>query len=541
MRSMTASCSVGFISLLLGMKFDAASVEISAKSNHALSAFISGQGGNGNDAEGAIDDAMKEGARHGRKSVRISKSIAVPLRKRLAFLPPGQPGGKLLDLSESELVKQLSRWKWLPCTIPSTQTDGSTPPVTLLKPEECLLSPDPNRPEMPLVSLPRLILKRFEASDIAKTLIWGTRAPAPPVERLEELAREATSLSRDNSNASACSAVASELVSIWNSIARAHLRKDGLAHREKEKIRLICSRDGSSCIPVKISSSSTETSSGAIGIVPVNRCVLLEGDSESSSSDEILSLTVASFVASGFMYDMHSATCNPFFSTPEVSRAVIELAGIPTAAKLPLIGIRKASGAFIHHLSNTEPMIHRSSHLRAAFSFAMKHVMDMPSVLDKERLRLFAKRGPGSGSKALPARWLPLTRGPSLPILDDDKSRARSSLLSPEMGIQLLGVLNHTENEDHPHARVLASIDRGAIAFLKVLRLSDKRFAVKTRVRAAHCVLFLDVMNFSCTCVRIDLPHHLILVSSVSVVLFPLAPRSHSGIGIANSSRWSLN
>lgn len=186
-------------------------------------------------------------------------------------------------------------------------------------------------------------------------------------------------------------------------------------------------------------------------------------------------------------------------------------------------------------------MIHRSSHLRAAFSFAMKHVMDMPSVLDKERLRLFAKRGPGSGSKALPARWLPLTRGPSLPILDDDKSRARSSLLSPEMGIQLLGVLNHTENEDHPHARVLASIDRGAIAFLKVLRLSDKRFAVKTRVRAAHCVLFLDVMNFSCTCVRIDLPHHLILVSSVSVVLFPLAPRSHSGIGIANSSRLSLN
>ena len=35
-RSMTASRSVGFISLLLGMKFDAASVEISAKSNHAL-------------------------------------------------------------------------------------------------------------------------------------------------------------------------------------------------------------------------------------------------------------------------------------------------------------------------------------------------------------------------------------------------------------------------------------------------------------------------------------------------------------------------
>lgn len=532
-RSMTASCSVGFISLLLGMKFDAASVEINAKSNPALSAFLSGQGGNENDA-GAVDDVMKEGIRHGQNSVRISKSIAVPLRKRLAYLPPGQPGGKLLDLSESELVKQLSRWKWLPCTMPSTQTDGSTPPVTLFKPEECLVSPDPNRPEMPLVTLPRLILKRFEASGIAKALTWGTRAPAPPVERLEELAREAASLSKDDSNASACSAVASELVSIWTSIARAHLRKDGLAHREKEKIRLICSRDGASCIPVKISSSSTEISSGAVGIVPVNRCVLLGGDSESSSSDEILSLTVASFVASGFMYDMHSATYNPFFSTPEVSRAVIELAGVPTTAKLPLIGIRKASGAFIHHLSKTEPMIHRSSPLRAAFSLAMKHVMDMPRVLDQERLKLFVKKGPGSGFKALPARWLPLTGGSSKPVLDDDKSRARFSLLSPEMGIQLLGVLNHIENEDYPHARLLASIDRGAIAFLKVLRLSDKRFVVKTRVRTTPVLAVLGCNRFLCTCVLFDLPHHLIRVSSVSTVLFSLASFTfrHRGLQI---------
>ena len=438
-RSMTASCSVGFISLLLGMKFDAASEDINAKSNPALSAYFSGQGGNDNDNDTtAVDAATKEGSRPGRKSVRIAKNFAAPLRRRLAYLPPGQPGGKLLDLSESELVKQLSSWKWLPCTVPSAQADGSAPSLTLFKPEECLLSLDPSRPEMPIVTLPRLILKRLEASEITKALIWGTRAPAPPVERLVELACEAASFSKDNNNARAYSATASELVTIWTSIARAHLRGDGLSHREKEKIRLTCGRDGSSCIPVKISSLSSEISAGPIGIVPVIRCVLLEGGSESSTSDDMLALTVASFVASGFMHDMHSATCNPFFSTPEVSRAIIELAGIPTVAELSLIGIRKASGAFIHQICSAEPMIHRSSPIRAAFSFAMKHVMDMPSVLNKESVKLFAKRGPGSGSKALPARWLPLTGGPSQPVLDDDKSRARSSLLSPEMGIQLL-------------------------------------------------------------------------------------------------------
>ena len=157
----------------------------------------------------------------------------------------------------------------------------------------------------------------------------------------------------------------------------------------------------------------------------------------------------------------------------------------------------------------------------------------MPSVLDKERLKLFAKRGPGFGSKALPARWLPLAGGPSQPVLDDDKSRARSSLLSPEMGIQLLGVLNHTENEDHPHASVLASIDRGAIAFLKVLRLSDKRFVVKTRVRA---LLFLARFHSFLMHIRTNC-HHTIshLYPLFPLYSFFLAPRSHSGIGIAKS------
>ena len=143
------------------------------------------------------------------------------------------------------------------------------------------------------------------------------------------------------------------------------------------------------------------------------------------------------------------------------------------------------------------------------------------------KLKIFVKRGPGSGSKALPARWLPITGGAAQPVLDDDKSRARSSLLSPEMGIQLLGVLNHIESEDHPHARILAAIDRSAITYLKVLRLSDKRFVVKTRVRRwiriYICLLQVDVLCLS----NLFTPTH----------SFPL----FSGIGITQAGRRSLH
>jgi hypothetical protein len=185
-------------------------------------------------------------------------------------------------------------------------------------------------------------------------------------------------------------------------------------------------------------------------------------------------------------------------------------------------------------------MVYRSSPLRAAFSFALKHVMDMPSLLEKEKLKIFVKRGPGSGSKALPARWLSITGGAAQPVLDDDKSRARSSLLSPEMGIQLLGVLNHIESEDHPHARILAAIDRSAIAYLKVLRLSDKRFVVKTRVRLSFQVVF----GFIRGCFRLHSAFLRPLRSCIPYLsnlsthpLFPL----FSGVGITKAGRRCLH
>ena len=156
---------------------------------------------------------------------------------------------------------------------------------------------------------------------------------------------------------------------VWTSIARANLRDDGLGPQEKKRLRAICAQEDCCCIPIKVSHSTTGAAAiGPLGIVPINRCVLMEVDGKNSTSDEILALTVQSFVSSDFMYDMHNVNSNPFFPSPEVSRAVIELCGIPTVDKIPLVSMRKASKAFLHHICEAEPMVHRSSPLRAAFS-----------------------------------------------------------------------------------------------------------------------------------------------------------------------------
>ena len=372
---------------------------------------------------------------------------------------------------------------------PSAAVKSSDSAQILLRPEECLLSPDPSRPEMPIVQLPRLLLKQLVSSDVAKVLVWGTRAPPPPVERLEELVDEVDAMVLSASNdKSDFGTVASELVSVWTTISRAHLRGDGIGAKDRSKIRAICSRQDSHCLPVRYFPRGTG-GDGIQRVVPVARCVLLQASSKDDNNDRdrLKSLTVESFVASGFLHDFNDIMSNPFFSSPEISRAVIELSCIPSLPNVSVSLLRKISGKFVHHMCNTEPLIHRSSPLRDAFTYAMKWCMEMPSVLPHEKdggIKLFVKRGPGFGARALPARWLRRNDGSITPVLDDDRTRARSSLLSPDMGVQLLGVLDHSENErDCPNASILTAIDREAIAFYNILRLSDKRFVVKTKVR----------------------------------------------------------
>lgn len=90
-REMSPSCAVGFVSLLLGMSFDTATKEVNTKTTPAAAAFLSGS------VQGNADkkDAGNEGPGCGRKSTRIGKGTAVPLRRRLCFLPPGQVRNKV--------------------------------------------------------------------------------------------------------------------------------------------------------------------------------------------------------------------------------------------------------------------------------------------------------------------------------------------------------------------------------------------------------------------------------------------------------------
>eukprot|EP00978_Attheya_sp_CCMP212_P009862 scaffold23476_cov53-Attheya_sp.AAC.5 len=488
-RDMSPEAAVCFVSLLLAIPFDDA-LNVSASTTPTAAQCLAGQ------TDTNFEEGRKPGCSDGLgrlKTIRIANDTAIPLRRRLYYLPPGQPGAKTLDISEAEIVKQLAKWKWLPCRMPSSGLDTASA-LTLLRPEQAILSPDSSRPEMPVVELPYALLKRFTTSAIAKVLVWGTHAPPPPVVRLAELTEEANVLltrERDEIDMNAISRVAAELTLTWTAIARAHLRVGGLSLVDRKKIRSICESSGgcAHCIPVRRVIDSRAVN--AKWIVPVSRCIRLPEDIGVCGDDDrdtLKRVTIASFVASNFMCDFNHIRDNLFFSQSDISTAIIELANIPDLASLSPRSLITTSGAFIRFCCRTEPLIaSRSSPLRSSFSYAMRWCIESPTQLpgdDVGGLKLWVRRGPGVGSKALPARWVSIKNGPVQIVLDDDKTRARYPLLTPEMGLQLLGVLDHFDSErDCPNIDILSVIDREVINFYRVLRLSDKRFSLKTRAR----------------------------------------------------------
>ena len=486
-NSMSPESAVGFISLLLAMPVEGI-LNASAKNVPAAAKCLSGQ------AETV--SAGKESPPDGKSTeniltVRIANNIAVPLRSRLYFLPPGQPGAKALDISEARLVQQLKTLKWLPCATPSAQSD-LTMPLTLLRPEEALLEPDMSRPEMPVVQLPDIVLKRLRSSPFAQALTWGTHAPPPPVTELVELAKKAKTLfssSLVDNRSDEISFVATRMFSLWTAIGRAYLR-DGLSASDLKTIRAL-GRNHSTCfIPVRRVLGSRGTDSW---IVSTDRCVRMPDtiNRTENSKEELKQLTLASFVASNFMCDFNHSLHNPFFPQPEISAAIIELAGIQTLSDFPASTLIRASGSFIRYCCEAEPAISsRFSPLRASFSYAMRWCIESTSELSKTEggLKVWVRSGPGIGSRALRQRWVSPKNGPVHVVLNDN--RVRSALLTPEMGIQLLGVLDHTEHErDCPNAITLSQIDKEVIKRCGIGRLSDGRFTVKTKARGTGVIL----------------------------------------------------
>jgi len=470
--AMSPTSAVGFISLLLSVPVDD-SIIVTPKSVVAAANCLAGK----------TDKSSEQGLAP-LDTVKLSKTTAAPIRLRLYFLPPGQAGAKALDVSKSRLIEQLECIKWLPSSLPSTSH------LTLLRPRETLLEADPARPEMPTVELPPALLARLKASEIARALTWGTHAPPPPVGELSELANEAKQLLSVRTvmvNREAVACVASNLYDAWNAVCRSHMR-DGLSEPDKKRLRMLLELP---CIPVR-----RVLDGGGSGnwIVTPSRCVEMPHDSKPKSMGEYemsKHLTIVSLVASDFMCDFNHSTHNPFFHQPGISMAVAQLAGMCPLADIAPNTLISICGSFVRFCCTAEPHIpHLGSPLRDAFSLCMHWCLKRPSELpdDGQSLKVFVRHGPGVGMNALPSRWVPLKGGPVSVVLDDKNTR--SALLSPEMKIQLLGVLDHSNSDNRSEStKLLANIDSKVIDALKIMRLSDKAFTEKTRARGTPIIV----------------------------------------------------
>jgi len=473
-NSMSPESAVGFISLLLALPVEA-NAHVTAKSVPAAAKCLSGQ----------VETQARmiiEGCSGNHLTVRIAPDTAVPLRKRLYFLPPGQPGAKALDISEAQIVKQLTKAKWLPC---SAQSDFMS--LALFRPDEALLKPDMSRPEMPVVRIPEYLLMRLQSSALAQALTWGTHSPPPPVMDLVKLTKEATYLLSSCGDSSRIEQIAAQMISLWTAIARAHLRGE-LSSSDMRTIKSL-GKNSNRCIPVR---RVLESRGNGSWIVAIQRCVRMPEalyHNAMNSTDELKELTLASLVDSNFMCDFNHSKHNPFFLSPDISKTIIYLVGIQTLSEFQTSSLISVSGLFVRHCCRLEPDVSsRVLPIRASFSYAMRYCIESPSELDKVDggLKVWVCNTSGSGSKTLRRRWVSLKNGPVQVVLDD--SRARRALLTPEMGIQVLGVLNHSE-KDCPNAKILSQIDKEIVKYCGIWRLSDSRFVVKTRTQGSGVVI----------------------------------------------------
>ena len=473
-KSMSPNSAAGFISLLLQLPVES-SLCATPTSVPAAAKCLSGLP----DATTLVND---KGVSTNKLTVRLASDVAVPLRSRLYYLPPGQPGAKALDIAEGRILGQLKALKWLPCSLASSNSEPS--PLSLFRPEEALLEPDRNRPEMPVVQLPDRLLGSLKSSIIAQSLEWGRTAPPPPVTELVQLARQAKCLNASSFDDSRrAEQMYTEMVSIWAAIARAHLR-GGLSPVDMRTIKNLARDPSNLFIPARRVLEARDNG----WIVSIDRCVRMSGViNHTNGRDELKQLSVASLVASAYLVDYNQASHNPFYSTPEISKVVKELLDIPALEDYKTDALIRTSGSFVRYCFEVEPVISsRFSSVRESFSYAMRWCIESSSELGRigrgSGMKVWVRRL-GTGSKALPPRWVSSKNGPVTVVLDD--SRARSALLTPEMDIQTLGVLDHHDKEDCPNASTLSRIDKEVLAACGILRLSDGRFKIKTRARGA--------------------------------------------------------
>ncbi|CAK9028385.1 Oxygen-independent coproporphyrinogen-III oxidase-like protein [Durusdinium trenchii] len=323
------------------------------------------------------------------------------------------------------------------------------------KPCEVLLKADSTRPGLPVAELPPDILRHLEA--FKKLFAWGTVAPEPPVERLAAV------------GAAAAKKAASEAPEpLWRAVAHAH-RGGNLKPEQRSKLKNLA------FFPVFPSPPSLLDRADRLSAA---RLVAPRTGASQEESEEVKALIDAKWLV-----DVHSPDW-PLRDVAEDILALVDVAPRPSHASV---------GAFVSFCSTAEPCF--TEELRGALTHALaslaqeakKLKLKPPQAMQQiiPHLKLYCKEGPGLGKGRFPARWLPAyAPGPNgvVPVLNDDNTKA--AMLTPAQNLQLLGMLDHPKSR-FPSAARLEAKDDAAIEALGILRLSDPRVKLQTRITGA--------------------------------------------------------
>eukprot|EP00929_Paragymnodinium_shiwhaense_P058034 TRINITY_DN29073_c0_g1_i1.p1 TRINITY_DN29073_c0_g1~~TRINITY_DN29073_c0_g1_i1.p1 ORF type:complete len:2453 (+),score=733.32 TRINITY_DN29073_c0_g1_i1:150-7508(+) len=395
----------------------------------------------------------------------LQPNVQPPGCRRVFYMPAGKPGTDSMVLGPAHWLRQLADAKW----VPGREASGDNGQVVKrgwYRASEVLLAPDPSKPGFPLAELPADIRKVLQGKAFLGLLKWGTKTPAPPVDRLVTYA---AALSKGLP-------APEPLEPLWRGIAQA--RKMGGLTKEFEKKLKDLSKQ-------KIFPAPPGGLLDGEEVVTAERCIAVKTDAA-----EELKAEGRALAAARWLVDLRDPSY-PLSDCAEDMAAVIS--DIPTS-----VGLKAAQG-FLGHCCEKMPDL-LTADMKAAFTHSVTKVMEAAKSLPMQRdaamkqkmpdLKIFLKDGPGLGKDRFPARWISAFEFTEVtPVLND--SAAKAAMLTPAQGMQMLGVLDHAASKSDKQ-KLLADRDNVLLDTLKIKRLSDKDFNLETKVEGERKML-MDV------------------------------------------------
>ena len=405
----------------------------------------------------------------GRESDPAAASMSlIPTRRRLIYLPPGQPGAVLLDMGPAEWVKRVSSSAWV-----STERGLKRPAHVSLWTER----EKGYRAGMPLATLPDDLLRALKTSKIAEVLEFGTADPPKAMERLRELA-EATKMKGMATKEPACAD--DELSEIWRAICTSETQGK-LSGAERHDIVKLTTQ-----LPLLPGLASNPRSRVVVG-----RCVIApKADPDTDATDgwsaAVDHQLVDSMTSVGYLVDVSS----PSWALVGVHETLISLLGIRGIVRTAELG------PFVGWVCETEPSM--SAVLRDGLTIATHRLLQQirprggrssdgaPNEISSALaaligcpLKVFCTNGPQN----LQSCWRLLNGDQIRPLINDDLEKA--GMLAKEHGFQFAGMFDHlAPAEGDPDIwGALHAMDKQIIAKLQLPVLSSPDFAIRIQTR----------------------------------------------------------